>query len=283
MKLKQVRIEIALPGHGPEDPVSFGMATDSHYALKAPLEDKHYAEALLKMRECTDILNREGPDFLIHLGDFKDEGPLREPGRTLSYLRVMEWEFQRFKGPVYHCLGNHDLDSITKGQFLDQVKNSGIDPSKSYYSFWAGRLQCLVLDANFDSQGRDHFFLEGSDWQHPYIPDQQLAWLEEALDAWEGPSVVFCHHPLFPFFHNDHKYHVDNYAQVRQVIASSGKVQAVFCGHTHHELLEEFEGIPYLGLNSMLEGRYLERNCFYKAEINEKQLVLTRFERDRDT
>ena len=281
MKLKRERIDITLPGSGPPDPVCFGMATDSHYALKEPLENKHYAEALLKMRECTDTLNAEGLEFLIHLGDFKDEGPSRDSVRTLSYLRVMESEFQRFDGPVYHCLGNHDLDSITKAQFLGTVKNSGIDPSKSFYSFRVGKLQCLVLDSNFDSEGRDHYFLEGSDWQHPYIPEKQLIWLEKTLGAWKGPSVVFCHHPFFPFFHNDHKYHVDNFEKVRQVIAGSGKVQAVFFGHTHHELLHEFEGIPYIGLNSMLEGRFAERNCFYKVEINDQMLVVTRFERDK--
>ena len=280
MELKHDHIEITLPGRGPRKPVRFGMAADSHYALKEPLEDKHYAEALLKMRECTDTLNLEGLEFLIHLGDFKDEGPLRDPERTLSYLRVMEWKFQRFDGPVYHCLGNHDLDSISKQQFLGTVKNTGIDPTKSFYNFWAGQLQCLVLDSNYDSEGRDHFFLEGSDWQHPYIPEKQLDWLEKELDDWKGPSVIFCHHPFFPFYHNDHKYHIDNFEKVRQVIADSGKVQAVFFGHTHHELLQEFEGIPYIGLDSMLEGRFTERNCFYIAEFSEKVLRLNRFERE---
>lgn len=279
MKLKREHIEINLPGPGPKKPVCFGLATDSHYALKPPLEDKHYAEALLKMRECIDTLNMEGLAFMIHLGDFKDEGALREPERTLSYLRVMEWEFQRFRGPIYHCLGNHDLDSISKEQFLGSVKNSGIKPSKSFYRFRTGRLQALVLDSNFDSQGRDHFFLAGSDWQHPYIPETQIEWLEKELDAWNGPSVLFCHHPFFPFIHNDHKYHVDNFERVRKVIADSEKVLAVFFGHTHHELLHEFEGIPYIGLNSMLEGRFADRNCFYKAEFSSKLLRLTRFDR----
>ena len=36
----------AAPGH-----CRFGLCTDSHYAEKEALEDKHYAEALLKMEE----------------------------------------------------------------------------------------------------------------------------------------------------------------------------------------------------------------------------------------
>lgn len=264
----------AAPGH-----CRFGLCTDSHYAEKEALEDKHYAEALLKMEEFVRTANGLQLDFVIHLGDFKDEDLVPDPKCTLDYLRKMEEEYARFRGRRFHCLGNHDLDSITKSQFLGHVENAGQEKALGYYSFELNSIRFLVLDANFDAEGKDHFFREGGDWQDPVLPAEQVNWLQAELASSELPCVIFCHHPLFAYVKNGHSYHVSNCPEVRSVLEASGKVLAVFNGHMHEEMFHEINGIQYLAMNSMLEGTFVQRNCFYVVEITEDRLRIERFAR----
>ncbi len=70
--------------------VRFGLVTDCHYAeipyakRPYPVGDAAYSESAKKLAECVAVMNREKPDFLIELGDFKDLGPSKEA--TLGYL-----------------------------------------------------------------------------------------------------------------------------------------------------------------------------------------------------
>ncbi len=270
---------VTVPDSASPKACRFGLCTDSHFSEKEALEDKHYAEALLKMEEFVRTANGLELDFVIHLGDFKDEDPEPDPKSTLDYLRRMEEEYARFRGRRFHCIGNHDLDSITKSQFLDHVENSEQDKALGHYYFVLNSLRFLVLDANFDAEGKDHFFREGGDWQDPVLPAEQIAWLRTELASSEHPCVIFCHHPLFAYVKNGHSYHVSNCPEVRSVLETSGKVLAVFNGHMHEEMFHEINGIQYLAMNSMLEGTFIQRNCFYVVEIAEDQLRIERFAR----
>ena len=48
---------VAVPDSASPKVCRFGLCTDSHYAEKEALEDKHYAEALLKMEEFVRTAN----------------------------------------------------------------------------------------------------------------------------------------------------------------------------------------------------------------------------------
>ena len=54
-------------------PVRFGIVTDCHYADADPVGTRFYRESLDKLGECVDRMNAERVDFLLELGDFKDE------------------------------------------------------------------------------------------------------------------------------------------------------------------------------------------------------------------
>jgi len=105
----------------------FGIVTDCHYADMDSKGSRHYRESLEKLGECVELMNSEKVDFLIELGDFKDEKPPGNEQQTIGYLRAIEEVYQGFDGPTYHVLGNHDMDSISKEQFLSNVENTGID------------------------------------------------------------------------------------------------------------------------------------------------------------
>ena len=80
------------------------------------------------MREAVDRLRDAQVAFLGVLGDIKDMAPKETEARTLSHLSAIEAEIQRFGGPTYHVLGNHDMDNISKPQMLAGITNTGDRP-----------------------------------------------------------------------------------------------------------------------------------------------------------
>ena len=245
----------------------FGLVTDSHYADRDPGGTRYYRQSLTKMRECIDVFNSKTTDFIIHLGDFKDQDSNADPANTLKYLEALEAEFARFNGPRYHCVGNHDVDSITKRQFLSNIENTGISKTESYFHFEHRGFRFVVLDANYHEDGRDHFYLEGANWQDIRIPENQLEWLQETLAASRSPAIVFCHHPTFKYLHGESVYHIQNYQAVQRIFKSSGKVAAVFHGHTHQDTHQQIEGIHYLTMLGMVDHSGVENNAYALVEV----------------
>ncbi|MCB1120914.1 MAG: metallophosphoesterase, partial [Verrucomicrobiae bacterium] len=202
-----------------------GLVSDTHYADREPAGTRFYRESLGKLKECVDRMNEERVDFMVHLGDFKDQDSEPEEARTLRYVKDLESVYAKFNGPRYHLLGNHDVDSISKEQFGKMVENTGIETGATYYSFDRGRVHIVVLDATFRQDGvaydKGNF-----DWKDTAIPSDQLAWLKEDLGKTDKPALVFVHQLLDPMQSEQHQ--VKNAAAVRDLLEASGKVLAVF-------------------------------------------------------
>lgn len=246
----------------------FGIVTDLHYADRPSNNSRYYKESLPKLSECIELMNEQKVDFLIELGDFKDQNIHPDEKETLRFLETIESKFRQFKGPVYHVLGNHDMDSISKDQFLSRIHNSGFSKARGYYSFNAGHLHFIVLDANYTREGigydRGNF-----DWRDCHIPEEQLKWLEKDLRRHPRPTVVFIHQQLDgPAFEGDHtRYCPDNADQVRAILERSGKVLVVFQGHYHDGGYHVINGIPYYTLKALIEGSGADNNSYATVEI----------------
>lgn len=237
--------------------VTFGIVTDIHFAEIPDNGNRTYTQSLLKLRECVDTMNKYKVDFLIELGDFKDMSQPADEQKTLGYLKQVEDVFSTFNGPRYHVLGNHDEDAISKAQFLSVAHNSGISHKESYYSYNSGGFHFVVLDANYDSTGKDfdhgHF-----DWGDPNIPEKELDWLTEDLAKTNDLVIVFIHQLL----DGERPYQVKNAQQVRSVLEDSGKVKCVFQGHYHEGNSSERNSIQYYTLRSLIEGQQPEGNSY---------------------
>ena len=83
----------------------FGIVTDLHYADRPFNNTRYYKESLPKLSECIELMNEQEVDFLIELGDFKDQNTPPDEKETLGFLDTIESKFRQFKGPVYHVLG----------------------------------------------------------------------------------------------------------------------------------------------------------------------------------
>ena len=240
-----------------------GVVTDTHYADREPKGTRYYRQSLKKLQECIDKMNTQDLEFLIELGDFKDERETRLESETLDFLREIESVFAGYRGHRYHVLGNHDLDSISKAQFQQVVNNTGIPPEKTWYSFDRGNLHCVVLDANFRNDGvpYDH---GNFSWRDPNIPQEQLEWLRKDLGSTRKPILIFCHQLLTGVAPSS----VINAGEVRAVLEDYGhKVLAAFHGHKHEGDHQEINGIHYYTHKAVVEGDGPENNAYSTVEV----------------
>lgn len=242
--------------------VRFGMVADCHYADADKAGSRYYRHSLTKLTECVELMNAQKVDFLIELGDFKDQDKPPVEQQTIRYLKAVEEVFQQFNGPTYHVLGNHDVDSISKEQFLANVENSDIDPAKSYYSFDSDGLHFVVLDANYKADGADYDH-GNFKWADTNIPPAELNWLKQDLAAASGHAIIFIHQLL----DGTGSVYVNNAADVRQILEESGKVPAVFQGHHHEGSYSRIGGIHYYTLKAVVEGPGPENNSYAVAEV----------------
>ncbi len=253
----------------------FGIVTDTHYADTAARGTRYYRESVDKLTECVTFMNQQQIPVLVELGDFKDQNTPANEATTLENLETIEAVFRKFKGRRYHVLGNHDTDSISKKQFLRRVENSGIPEQSKYYSFDAEGVHCIVLDANYRSDGRDYDH-GGFDWTDANVPDKERAWLEKDLAMTAKPVIVFIHQQL----DGAGPHTVKNAPEVRALLEKSGKVCAVFQGHNHAGPYSTVNNIHYYTLKAMIEGSGKDHSSYAVAEVSpDNDIVVTGYRR----
>ena len=258
---------------GDFEPIRFGIVTDIHYADRpTPASTtRFYRESIGKLSECIDFMNQQEVDFLIELGDFKDQGVEPREEETLVFLSTVEKEFRRFKGPRYHVLGNHDHDSISKQQFLEGISNEGFKKASNFYSFNKKSFHFIILDANYTSQGKAYD--RGKfDWTDAHIPKDQLEWLKSDLQRNKMPAVIFIHHRL-DTPPSDRIYCPDNADVVRKMLEDAGNVVIVFQGHYHEGGVSSLNNIYYYTLKAVVEGSGPDNNNYAIVEIDKNLIV----------
>lgn len=230
--------------------LTFGVFADPHYADREPLGTRHYRDSDEKLGEFVKAMGEAKPDFAICLGDFVDKG--KTIAEELAYLKHIDAVYRKLDCPRHYALGNHDLATLTKAQFL---KATGMPAP--HYAFDAPPFRCVVLDAcyrkDFEPYSKGNFV-----WTDSWVPPDELRWLEAELKRAEGKALVFVHQPL----DGDDVHCVRNAADVRRSLEESGKVVAVFSGHNHKGGYRRVRGIHYVTLCGLVEGPGLEHNAY---------------------
>ena len=248
-------------------PVRFGLVADPHVADLDSEMGRDYRAAAGRLAAAAEALAREGAEFLVEMGDLKDRGPDRDG--TLANLALATGALRGFPGPVHPVLGNHDVDRISKADFLaGWAAAFGLaDPPAPYGAFDVRGVRFIRLDGDFFPDGRE---LEIGDRNHRdcTIPANQLEWLRGTLAAAPGPCVVFCHSPLT----SDWDSVITNGAEVRAAFEASGRVVAVFQAHTHHDAFKRINGIPYCTVPSIChdDGPYALVEVFPDGRVSER-------------
>lgn len=233
------------------DGLTIAVFTDPHYADREPLGSRHYRDSDEKLAEFVKAITEARPDFAICLGDFVDKG--RTVAEEMAYLKHIDAVYRKLDHPRHYALGNHDLATLTKAQFLKAVGMPA-----AHYAFDAGPFHCIVLDANytedFTPYGAGNFH-----WTDTWVPPDEQKWLAADLKQTQRKTLVFLHQCL----DDDRGAHgVKNGRDVRAILEASGKVLAVFNGHNHRGAYREINGIHYFTLRAMVEGPGLDNNAF---------------------
>ncbi|MFC1528678.1 metallophosphoesterase family protein, partial [Candidatus Latescibacterota bacterium] len=236
---------------------SFGVITDLHYAEKEPAGSRIYRDSGKKLRECIETITPLKPSFLIELGDCIDAAK-KETER--GYLRTIKSIFREFEGDCHHVIGNHDVATFTKGEFI-----SLSEMRRNYYSFDHGECHFIVLDANYNRDFSD-YNAGNFDWTETYIPPDEQEWLKHDLArSKQKTAIVFIHQNL----HDETDPHgVKNAPVIRRILEDAGTVAAVFQGHDHRGGYKEINGIHYITFRAAVEGPGLENNSFAVVNID---------------
>ena len=177
----------------------------------------------------------------------------------LGYLKRINRDFTAICKNRHYVLGNHCVYTLTKKEFLE-----GVGQKKSYYSFDSVDFHFVVLDSCFRSDG-EPYGRKNFRWTDPNIPAAEVVWLKADLKKTSKKTVVFAHQRLDVSNH----YGVKNAADVRKVLEQSGKVLAVFQGHSHKNDHKEIEDIHYCTLVAMVEGSGSESNGYSLMNLAE--------------
>jgi alkaline phosphatase len=250
--------------------VRIGLVTDLHHADKPATGSRHYRDTRGKLTEAIKQFDADKIDFAVELGDLIDAA--ETPEVELGYLAEINRVWQTLKVPKHSVLGNHCVDMLTKEEFL-----GGIGQKESRYSFDAGGVHFVVLDACFRADGKP-YGRKNSHWQDSNLPADQLEWLAADLKATEHKTIVFAHQRL-----DETKQHsVKNAAAARKILEASGKVLAVFQGHSHANDYQSIGGIHYATLVAMVEGAAPENNGYSLLDVmQDGSLILTGFRKQQ--
>lgn len=214
-----------------------------------------------------EVFNSSNLDFVIEMGDLKDQDNVPQREQTITYLDEIENVFQSFRGPVYHVLGNHDMDSISKDDFLQHTSNQGDADKKAYYSFAFDNIKFIVLDANYNLDGTPYD--KGNfDWTKAYIPKDQIDWLKKELKGNNKPVIIFIHQLLDRFSDISKSLCVSNADEIVPLLEENRNVLAVFQGHHHAGHYSFRNNIHYWTMKGMIEGNLPDNNSFAVVEID---------------
>jgi predicted phosphodiesterase len=232
--------------------LKIGLVTDVHYADVAPLRTRFYRQSIAKLREGVERFDALQVDFIMQLGDLIDsDAPVQA---AVSALQKIEAEFARFKGDCFYVFGNHDVLMLSKEEFLQHY---GASTKDTFYSFDRGPFHFIVLDACFREDGQP-YDRGNFEWTDTDIPTAQRDWLRNDLNNAKKMSIVFVHQRLDV----KKRYDVKSASAVRQILEKSGRVLAVFQGHSHHNDYQEIGGIHYCTLRAVVEGSGEANNSY---------------------
>jgi 3',5'-cyclic AMP phosphodiesterase CpdA len=235
--------------------VKLALFADLHaHDTDSPNEHKVMVTWPDRLNAFVDAANAWPADLVVNLGDlvngtFVMGADLGDPARIPGILDDVFAVLTDLSAPVHHVIGNHDVYSLSKDQFL-----AGTGQQATFYSFDVSGFHFAVLDAQYDKQEKDYAHVA---WMvQGMIPSVQLKWLAEDLAGTDLPTIVLIHQPLsseFSLLAGGPP--VLNHLAVRAVLEADGDVVAVFQGHTHASQHVEIEGIHYVTIASLVDDR----------------------------
>lgn len=214
--------------------IKIGIITDTHVRPTRidKMDKSEQAPRQLDQDELRPLQNfvaqmkEAQPDFIVHVGDII-EGTNDPEHIGMMGLQLVREELLKATVPIKWILGNHELRSVTKEQFLQSVQQEKLD-----FVFDRGDYRFIFLDGN-------HSFVfnvtdeDGEESVFGNIPEETVLWLKEQL-ATDKRTYIFCHYPMttqpIVSADNEPKKAIANVSNLQDIL-NEYRVEAVFSGH----------------------------------------------------
>jgi hypothetical protein len=261
--------------------MKIGLITDPQYCDCDPSDTRVYREALNKLPEAIDSMNKFMVDFVVSLGDMID--------RYYESYDTIGKCYQQLNMPFYNVLGNHDFEEMHDTLKPNVVPRYGMPDF--YYGFDHKNWRFLVLDGTelasytrslhpeLAGEG-DSLFLQVQDsvnnkpWNGG-IGRAQRKWIREQIQSacdLRYHVILFCHFPLYP---DSVDLNLWNHEEIMALIEDYPNVIAYINGHYHQGNYGFKKGIHYVTQAAMLDT--WETNSFSVLEVYSDKLVFKGF------
>lgn len=263
--------------------VSFGVFADVQYYDGPPAGVRHYRQSLSKLQSCLQQLNRHSRLRLyVGLGDLID--------RHLQSYDTVQAILGHALKPVYHVVGNHDLDVepdqrtlVPEKLGLRQTWYTLVEKKWMFIFLNGYDLSFYTTDSTIVRQARhltEDLKARHQPNYHPWngaIGMEQQRWLKEQLVRAEQRGlkvVLFCHLPLWP--HEAHA--LWNHEEILQTLQPYRCVKAWFNGHNHAGNYGVWEGIHCVNLKGMVDTP--DENAFATVKLTRKKIIMKGYGRE---
>ena len=258
--------------------------SDLHYAPELPINNGSrierklmwYAEPMLD--QITNKINNDiKPDIAVYLGDFVED--FNDHDKDIENLKYIWNRFQRINVPLYACIGNHDLRSMSTRTEVEQI----LGYEHSTFSFDIKDLHIVILGTFVNNDLGNE---EGGIYKTQFISDDDIKWLKEDLEKNTLPTIICIH---FGVAEDEMKGNwwfeslpetalLGNRKELKEILKNDKNVLAVFSGHQHWTKKIEEDGIPYYVIGSMTEdinSNGIPDGVYFIVEFDGEKLHVT--------
>lgn len=258
--------------------VRFGLIADIQYCDCETANKRYYRNSLQKLEECVEELNTLNVQFTVNLGDLVDRDT------DVNLTEVMN-RLHKLQNKCYNNTGNHDYGGITNNKAL--FKKLGM-PAE-YYTFKYGNWVFIMLNtnelasySNITGTNKekeltsimDELKAERRRNTAPYnggISQKQMEWLKKQLSKAERKAnnvMILSHHPLYP----DNGLSTLNDKEILELLSHYSCVKAAIAGHHHPGAFGEYNGIPFITTEGMIETE--DKTAYGIVELYPDKIII---------
>lgn len=250
--------------------MKFAIISDIHIGDYRPYKGIYrkatpYAEKILKI--FVQKMNKTfKPNFVVQGGDMIEETNLMIDKKNYKKGLVM---LSRLKCPVYHLVGNHELEYLPE-KFLKDA----LGYKKFYFSFDKKNFRFIFLFTK-------RFYPS----KEIKLDSTQLKWLKEKLKT-DKKIIIFTHYSLVPvntrgnfwFSTRPDLTFIKNHREFLKIVAG-GNVKLVFNGHLHWNKKRVLNDTHYITIQSLTENtsgkvKGLPANAFALVNLQDDRAAI---------
>ena len=245
--------------------VKFGIFTDIHYSKSPDYGNRYLQFSKYKLEQALIELKKQKTDFSVCLGDVIDK-PDNESGCIENLKEIIQLCKDHYHRQVYFLPGNHDLENMTKEEFIEVCKIPSVTAD---YSFTYNGIHFVIIDCNFGKDGLP-YRMGNKHWTDSYVPEAVLNRLNDTLKTNQDKvTIIFSHHCLdYRLSDGEIDVHCPvNSQDVRDIINKYDNVKAVFCGHYHNGYYQKDKNTHYINAKALVTGNTPDNTAFMAVSV----------------